>query len=261
MCPHGKRRGRCKDCHGSGICQHGRERYSCKDCHGSGICEHEKYKQYCKECKGQRIGGTSICRHGKQKCHCEDCHGSGICQHGKYKQYCKECKGQGIGGTSICRHGQERCRCKNCNGSQICEHKRRRDRCCHCKPLGWAKTIIKRAELTATDEGYLAPNITAEKLVELRKTSTHCAACELPLDWAGASPHLHHDHETGRVIGYTHRWCNAMEGNIRTVLKNLFPQYSSPMVAQLEGRVREFEERDDEILNMNEDQGDTSWRN
>lgn len=30
-------------------CEHGRRRSRCKDCHGSGICEHNKLKSRCKD--------------------------------------------------------------------------------------------------------------------------------------------------------------------------------------------------------------------
>jgi hypothetical protein len=38
-----------------------------------------------------------------------------------------------------------------------------------------------------------------------------CWRCRQPLEWVfgrGKTPHLHHDHETGEVHGFTHPSCN-----------------------------------------------------
>jgi hypothetical protein len=39
-----------------------------------------------------------------------------------------------------------------------------------------------------------------------------CWRCREPLDWvfgSGRTPHLHHDHETGKILGFTHPKCNS----------------------------------------------------
>ena len=70
-CPHGRKRGRCKDCGSSGLCEHGRRRSQCKDCGGGSICEHGRRRSQCKDC-----GGASICEHGRRRNECKECGGS-----------------------------------------------------------------------------------------------------------------------------------------------------------------------------------------
>ena len=50
MCPHNKRKHRCKDCLGASICQHKKLKSRCRDCCGSEICSHNKRKVYCQTC-------------------------------------------------------------------------------------------------------------------------------------------------------------------------------------------------------------------
>jgi hypothetical protein len=57
----------------------------------------------------------------------------------------------------------------------------------------------------------------------------NCERCGEPLVWEfglGKTPHLHHNHETGEPIGFTHPVCNprAMEDEIdrlKAVVKKL----------------------------------------
>jgi hypothetical protein len=46
-----------------------------------------------------------------------------------------------------------------------------------------------------------------------------CWRCKQPLEWAftvGKTPHLHHNHKTGEIYGFTHPRCNpnALEHEI-----------------------------------------------
>ena len=66
VCPHQRRRDRCKECGGAGICQHQRIRSACKECGGASICQHQRIRNTCKE-----SGGASICQHQRigAQCH------------------------------------------------------------------------------------------------------------------------------------------------------------------------------------------------
>ncbi|XP_057305355.1 uncharacterized protein LOC130642283 [Hydractinia symbiolongicarpus] len=115
-CPHGRRRGQCKECKGSQICHHEKVRAYCKECKGSQICEHEGRRACCKDCKGSQIW-----EHERVRSQCKECKGSQICHHEKRRSQCKECKG-----SQICPHEKLKYRCKECKGSQICKHEKRR---------------------------------------------------------------------------------------------------------------------------------------
>ena len=108
-CEHGKRKSRCKDCHGSGICIHNKEKYSCKDCGGTGICIHNKNKSTCKDCHG-----SQICSHNKNRSTCKNCNGSQICDHGIHRTSCKKCRGSGI-----CKHNKQKNNCKECGTHRV----------------------------------------------------------------------------------------------------------------------------------------------
>jgi hypothetical protein len=67
-------------------CPHGRQKGSCRECGGSGFCDHGRHKNQCREC-----GGSGFCVHGRQKGSCKECGGSGFCDHGRKKGSCLEC--------------------------------------------------------------------------------------------------------------------------------------------------------------------------
>jgi len=52
------------------------------------------------------------------------------------------------------------------------------------------------------------PHSTVRKLMD----EPLCERCEQPLNWGdlgfGKTPHLHHDHTTGKIHGFTHNRCN-----------------------------------------------------
>ena len=54
-----------------------------------------------------------------------------------------------------------------------------------------------------------------------------CWRCRKPMHWEnlgkGKTPHLHHNHETGEIYGFTHSRCNpsALEEEIRELRKEI----------------------------------------
>ena len=52
LCPHGKRKSRCRECGGASFCEHGRNRDWCKECGGKRLCEHQV-------CLSRRLVGSS----------------------------------------------------------------------------------------------------------------------------------------------------------------------------------------------------------
>lgn len=184
-CVHGRRKAVCKECGGVSICEHHRQKANCRDCHGSQVCSHGKIRSRCKEC-----GGVSACVHTSNKKLCKLCDGSLLCLHSKERRYCVDCK-----------------------GSSICEHKTVRFTCRLCSPLGWAKCIIRHLKNHAVKNGYEAPKITSQEVVELMRVANTCVLCGGLLDWL-ESHHLHHSHTTGLVEGFAHGFCNLTEGRI-----------------------------------------------
>ena len=154
------------------------------------------------------------------------------CNHGKRKISCKQCKG-----SQICQHGRQRSSCIPCKGGSVCLHQKQVATCRICYPLGWAKRYVTISKQQAKRYSYAAPNITPEKVISLVLSSKTCCGCGGVLDWAKDSPCLHHNHQTGEVVGFTHRFCNTIEGfivklgNEKTLclLKNFFP----PLIKQI----------------------------
>jgi hypothetical protein len=107
-------------------------------------------------------------------------------------------------------------------------------------PIGWARTILWQAKANAKKYGIARPNITVEDFIELAQTTTHCSACghQLPAltyrkKKCSERRQLHHNHETGEVIGFVHNHCNMAEGYLsripsvegkRQFMKVLFPE-------------------------------------
>lgn len=71
------------------------------------------------------------------------------------------------------------------------------------------------------------PHTTIRELMEKSK----CQRCRRPLSWRvlgpGRTPHLHHDHATGKIHGFTHFHCNngALEQEIERLKKKLSRAY------------------------------------
>ena len=152
------------------------------------------------------------------------------CIHNKREIACKKC-----GGSQICEHNRQRSTCIPCGGGSVCVHKKQKSTCRVCDLLGWAKGYISISKYQAKRFGYTAPKITADELVALISYSKKCCGCEEPLYWSGQTPCLHHNHETGNVIGFAHRFCNTLEGflvklgpkRMAVLLKNFFPEQVS----------------------------------
>jgi Recombination endonuclease VII len=57
--------------------------------------------------------------------------------------------------------------------------------------------------------------------------SKQCALCGDDLDWqASEYPNLHHNHETGKVIGFVHLRCNMIEGKGKTEEARTFREFT-----------------------------------
>lgn len=130
-------------------------------------------------------------------------------------------------GHSICEHSIEQYRCKQCFGGGVCEHLIRRTNCQFCNPLSWAKRILRDQQKHAANKNHKSPIITPEELVILRQKSEICVLCE---EFLIEKPVLHHNHQTGEVIGFAHGLCNSIEGFLSKLsetararfLKNVF---------------------------------------
>lgn len=75
-------------------------------------------------------------------------------------------------------------------------------------------SILSRSQKSANRYGYKPINSDTSHLV-IRKMmqENSCVVCHNPLKWAfgrGKTPHLHHDHETGEIYGFTHANCNPI---------------------------------------------------
>lgn len=79
--------------------------------------------------------------------------------------------------------------------------------------IGWATILLRSLRYHAETGKYTAPHVSVQQLVELRLRSSKCALTDKPLDWeATRLPHLHHNHETGEVIGFVCEHANKAEG-------------------------------------------------
>jgi hypothetical protein len=86
-------------------------------------------------------------------------------------------------------------------------------------------SILRSAEYEAKKRGYKPISSTHAEIRELMK-SNKCWLCGNKLIWnfgRGQTPHLHHDHETGEILGFTHPRCNprALQNEICRLKKRL----------------------------------------
>lgn len=89
-------------------------------------------------------------------------------------------------------------------------------------------TIISSSQLSSKYRGY-SPIPKNTSHLEIRKLMErpNCERCSQPLSWAELgrckTPHLHHDHETGEIYGFTHPVCNplAMKQEIEQLRKEI----------------------------------------
>jgi len=131
-----------------------------------------------------------------------------------------------------CKHGKQKGHCRKCNPKKFCAHEVHRSHCRVCSPRGWASGILSVARGAAHRRNYAAPQITPEDLVRLMSKSDECVMCGSGLVWTKPRPHLHHDHKTGEVKGFSHPNCNFAEGMLskmsdverKTFIREVFPE-------------------------------------
>jgi hypothetical protein len=133
----------------------------------------------------------------------------------------------------------------------------------HCR----VSRIISVSQIAARERGYAPiPQDTSHSAIRKLMAEPNCERCREPLMWdfaQGKTPHLHHDHETGEVFGFTHPICNprALERELERLRKSLGtrrgPVISSVHVAdQTENRAVPKRER----LGRNEEAGEEIGR-
>ena len=75
--------------------------------------------------------------------------------------------------------------------------------------------------------GYKPMDVnTPHTLIRKMMKKTNCERCGKPLKWIlrrGKTPHLHHNHTTGEIYGFTHHHCNprALEDEIERLQKQI----------------------------------------
>ena len=85
--------------------------------------------------------------------------------------------------------------------------------------------ILRSSKRVAEEQGYKPIKATHGEIRELMKDNK-CWLCKNELVWElgkGSTPHLHHDHESGKVYGFTHSRCNprALQNEIIRLRKRL----------------------------------------
>jgi hypothetical protein len=64
------------------------------------------------------------------------------------------------------------------------------------------------------ERGYIAiKNNTPHALIRELMKANMCWRCKKPMKWifkSGQTPHLHHNHDTGKIYGFTHPHCNPL---------------------------------------------------
>jgi hypothetical protein len=117
-----------------------------------------------------------------------------------------------------CEHKKLKWNCDECGGLKRCELHGRVARTCRiCHPEWWVIRILSRHKRDAKAGGYAQTKINPQQLLELLRNTPNCCGCGAPLDYSAsgfAAPCLHHNHETGEVIGFAHRECNSLEGQL-----------------------------------------------
>lgn len=133
-----------------------------------------------------------------------------------------------------CEHGKFKWNCDPCGGLKRCEkHGRVMQSCRICHPKLWAQRILTTLKRLSRKSGHAGPTLTPPQLLKMLESSPICCGCNAPLDYNAVgwcAPCLHHNHETGEVIGFAHRECNSLEGQLQKLgtrlpifLKNFFP--------------------------------------
>ncbi len=89
--------------------------------------------------------------------------------------------------------------------------------------------ILSSAQINARRSGYMPiPIATLHVVIRQLMAVATCWLCKEPLIWPtvyalGHTPHLHHNHETGEIYGFTHPKCNprALEKEIEMLRSEL----------------------------------------
>ncbi|SRR5258708_39080747 len=86
-----------------------------------------------------------------------------------------------------------------------------------CRVSGILGGSVRRARVF----GYMPVDPkTPHATVRLMMQKKDCVLCHRPLEWElgrGRTPHLHHDHSTGRIIGFSHSRCNPLDLQRRVI--------------------------------------------
>jgi hypothetical protein len=89
---------------------------------------------------------------------------------------------------------------------------------------GWAcrvTAVLGGIRKQSERDGYKPIDLnTPHSVIRKMMQEKNCALCGEPLKWElgrGKTPHLHHDHDTGQPIGFSHHRCNprALESRVR----------------------------------------------
>lgn len=89
-----------------------------------------------------------------------------------------------------------------------------------------AGEILAGNSLHAKHRGYAPPADTPHSVIRKLMEETICERCGDPMKWElgnGKTPHLHHDHATGEIYGFTHPHCNplAMQRQLESFKKEI----------------------------------------
>jgi hypothetical protein len=74
-------------------------------------------------------------------------------------------------------------------------------------------SLLNSARRNAKSGGYVSPQVSASKLLEIWNHQNGCIMCHGAIGLLKA--HLHHNHETGEFEGFAHESCNLVEGHLR----------------------------------------------
>jgi len=74
-------------------------------------------------------------------------------------------------------------------------------------------TILNASRFNGNKYAYVPVNIkTPHQIIRKLMKERNCWRCGQKLEWVyglGKTPHLHHNHKTGEIFGFTHPRCNA----------------------------------------------------
>ena len=76
-------------------------------------------------------------------------------------------------------------------------------------------SILLNSQKSAYRKGYTAMALsTPHNIIRQMMSAPECVRCQQPISWSllskSTTPHLHHNHETGEIYGFTHARCNPL---------------------------------------------------